>query len=415
MTHRILALLVAAFALAIAPIANQATTPDLALVGAKIYPSPTAPPIDVGTVIIHAGRIQTVGTTAAIRIPAGTAMLDCQGLVVTAGFWNNHVHILTPGLLEARESPATGLQPELDTLFNRWGFTTVFDLASVLDNTVALKHRIESGELRGPRILTTGEPIWTIEPVYIRNFLEAHRLSFPNSTTSEQALALVRDHVAKGVNGIKLFTGSYQGNGKVEALPLAIARAAVTEAHGHRLPVFAHPQDTNGVGVAIDSGVDILAHTVPQSPAWDQAYVQRLRRANLALIPTLTLFDVEARKDGTSDRERDAWIARMVDELRAYSKAGGDILFGTDVGYTDHYETGLEFILMSRAGMTYRDVLASLTAAPAAKFRDANRGRIENGMDADLVVLRADPARDPGAFAKVSYTIRQGVVTYRAP
>lgn len=415
MTQRILALLVAAFALAIGPLANQVPTPDLALVGAKIYPSATAPPIDDGTVIIHGGRIQAVGAAATIRIPAGTTMLDCKGLVVTAGFWNNHVHVLTPTLLEARDSGATGLQQELDGLFNRWGFTTVFDLGSVLDNTLALKHRIESGELRGPRILTTGEPIWTIEPVYIRDFVEAHHLSFPNSTTSEQALALVQDHVAKGANGIKLFTGSYQGDGKVAALPLAIARAAVTEAHRHKLPVFAHPQDANGVDVAVDSGVDVLAHTVPQSPAWDQAYVQRLRRANLALIPTLSLFDVEARKDGVSDTERDAWIARMVDELRAYSKAGGDILFGTDVGYTNHYETGLEFILMSRAGMTYRDLLASLTTAPAARFGDANRGRIENGMDADLVVLRADPARDSDAFSKVSYTIRQGVVTYRAP
>ncbi|HEX4565727.1 MAG TPA: amidohydrolase family protein, partial [Vicinamibacterales bacterium] len=341
-----------------------------------------------------------------------------KGLVVTAGFWNNHVHLLTPALLDARDSRATGLQQELDALFNRWGFTTVFDLGSVLDNTLALKHRIESGELRGPRVLTTGEPIWTMEPVYIRDFLETHHLSFPNSTTSDQALALVRDHVAKGANGIKLFTGSYQGNGKVAALPLPIARAAVTEAHRHRhgLPAFAHPQDGNGVNIAVDSGVDILAHTVPQSPAWDQAYVQRLRRANLALIPTLTLFDVEARKDGASDTERDAWIARMVDELRAYSKAGGDILFGTDVGYTDHYETGLEFILMSRAEMTYRDVLASLTTTPAGRFGDANRrGRIEKGMEGDLVVLRADPAGDPGAFAKVGYTIRQGVVTYRAP
>src|SRR5712664_2933480 len=53
--------------------------------------------------------------------------------------------------------------------FNRWGFTTVFDLSSVLDNTLALRHRIDSKELRGPRILTVGEPIWTVAPVYVRD------------------------------------------------------------------------------------------------------------------------------------------------------------------------------------------------------------------------------------------------------
>src|SRR5262249_41032420 len=191
-----------------------------------IYPSPTAPPIDDGTVMMHGGRIQSVGPTPTIRIPAGTAMLDCKGLVITAGFWNNHVHVLAPALLEARDSRVAGLQQELDTLFNRWGFTTVFDLGSVLDNTLSLKHRIESGELRGPRILTTGEPVWTIEPVYIRDFLQAHHLSFPDTTSSEQAVAHVRDHVAKRANGIKMFTGSYPGNMTAPSASLGDARPA---------------------------------------------------------------------------------------------------------------------------------------------------------------------------------------------
>jgi len=85
---------------------------------------------------------------------------------------------------------------------------------------------------------------------------------------------------------------------------------------------------------------------------------------NLALIPTLTLFDFEARKGATSDQAREAWIAGMVAELRAYSQAGGEILFGTDIGYIDHYDTAMEFTLMARAGMSFPQILASLTTAP---------------------------------------------------
>ena len=62
------------------------------------------------------------------------------------------------------------------------------------------------------------------------------------------------------------------------------------------MPVFAHPTNLDGVRVAIDSGVDVLAHTLPQSPPWTPEFTQQLKRANLSLIPTLTLFDVEARK-----------------------------------------------------------------------------------------------------------------------
>jgi imidazolonepropionase-like amidohydrolase len=298
-------------------------------------------------------------------------------------------------------------------MFNRWGFTTVFDVASVLDNTLALRRRIENNELRGPHILTVGEPIWTIEPVYVREFLKERHIAIPHTETPDQAVALVRDHATRGANGIKLFTGSYQGGGKVAPLPLTVAKAAVEEAHRRRMPVFAHPQNMDGVNVAIDSGVDILAHTVPQSTPWTPEFVSRLKSANMALIPTLTLFDFEARKGNSSDQEREAWIAKMIAELRAYSQADGDILFGTDIGYIDHFDTALEFTLMAQAGLNFREILSSLTTNPAQRFGySEHNGSIARGMDADLVVLDTDPAHDATAFSKVRYTIRSGRVIY---
>ena len=386
---------------------------DLALTGGKIYPSPSEPPIENGIVLVHDGQILAVGPASTIKIPHAATVMNCRGLTVTAGFWNNHVHILTPGLLDARDSSTKQLGDQLEIMFNRWGFTTVFDISSVLDNTLALRDRIESGELRGPRILTVGEPIWTKEPIYVRDFLAKNRISIAPVETPDQAVALVRDHAAKGANGIKLFAGSYQGQGKVVLLPVAVAKAAVEEAHRHGMPVFAHPQNIDGVEVAISSGVDVLAHTVPQSPPWTPDFILRLQRAHLALIPTLTLFDFEARKEHDSDQQREAWIAKMVAELRAYSQAGGEILFGTDIGYIDHYDTTMEFALMSQAGMNYRDILVSLTTNPARRFAHSDRtGRIVKGADADLVVLNADPAQDITAFAKVHYTIRKGNFIY---
>jgi imidazolonepropionase-like amidohydrolase len=404
-----------ALLLSVLSIANGvARAAELALTGAKIYTSPADAPIDNGSIVIRDGRILFVGPSSTIKIPHSANVIDCKGLVVTAGFWNSHVHILTPELLHVQDSDAKQLDLQLDTMFNRWGFTTVFDIASVLDNTVALRRRIESGELRGPRILTVGEPIWTIEPVYVRDFLRQTHIQIPNTKTPEEAVTLVRDHAAKGANGIKLFTGSDQGRGEVALLPVAIAKAAVDEAHRHGLPVFAHPTSVEGARVAMDSGVDVLAHTLPNSPPWNSAFVEELKRAHLSLIPTLTLFDVEARKANVPDQQRTAFVAQMVDELRAYSVAGGDILFGTDIGYTDHYDTTMEFTLMSQAGMNYKQILASLTTNPALKFGESDRtGRIAKGMKADLVILSTDPAQDVTAYSKVRYTIRNGNVLYQ--
>jgi cytosine/adenosine deaminase-related metal-dependent hydrolase len=90
---------------------------DVGLVHAKIYPSPTARPIEDGTILVHDGRIQAVGPAAQIKVPTSKAvtMSECRGLVVTAGFWNSHIHILTPGLLHAEKLPADQLSAQLET------------------------------------------------------------------------------------------------------------------------------------------------------------------------------------------------------------------------------------------------------------------------------------------------------------
>ena len=68
---------------------------------------------------------------------------------------------------------------------------------------------------------------------------------------------------------------------------------------------------------------------------------------------------------------------------------------------------------MSRAGMSFREILASVTTNPAQRFGySTHSGRIAKGLDADLVVLSADPAQNTSAFSKIRYTIRGGEVIY---
>jgi cytosine/adenosine deaminase-related metal-dependent hydrolase len=134
---------------------------DLALIHAKIYASPTEPPIEDGTILVHDGRINAVGPSAKIKVPRfarAVTVLECRGLVVTAGFWNSHVDILTPNLLHAEGRSSDQISSQLEQMLTRWGFTTVFDIASVLANTNNIRWRIARGDIRGPRILTVGEP-----------------------------------------------------------------------------------------------------------------------------------------------------------------------------------------------------------------------------------------------------------------
>jgi imidazolonepropionase-like amidohydrolase len=397
-------------------LAGGAIARDLAIVDARVYESPTAPPIEHATVLVHDGRIVAVDATGSIKVPPDAFAIDGRGKVVTAGFWNSHVHIFTHALLHADQRSAAELDAALDAMLNRWGFTTVFDIASILDNTNLIRSRIKSAEVRGPMILTVGEPFFPLNgtPVYIRAFVASEHVNLPEATSISDAVAREKDEIARGADGVKLFTGDIVGGTVgVEPMPLPLAKALVAEAHREHRPVFAHPTNLEGLTIALDSGVDILAHTTGEPGVWTPDLIARMKAHHMALIPTLTLFDVDPKKDGAPPAVIERYLNQVQGELRAYFNAGGEVLFGTDVGYTDAFDTTEEYQLMAGSGLDWRAILTSLTTAPAARFGYAShKGMIKPGMDADLVVLNADPATDVAAFAKVHETISGGRVIY---
>lgn len=388
----------------------QAT--DLALVGAKIYTSPTAPPIEHGSILVHNGRILEVGTSTDVKVPRGAKVIDCTGLVVTAGFWNSHVHILTPGLIHADKLSPEETTAHLQEMFTRWGFTTVFDIASVLSNTNLIRSRIATGKTNGPRILTVGEPFWIKTPIYVKSYLEANHVNMPEVRSTSEAEDRVKQQVHDGADGIKIFANSIEQNA-ILTMPVDLARGIVAEAHTLGKPVFAHVSNNQGIEVALQSGADVLAHTTPIDQPWSPAFAQRMVAAHMALTPTLTLWEFESRKGSISAADLAQVMNRAAAQLNAFLHAGGDVLFGTDVGYTDIFDTSEEFKWMARGGMSYQQILASLTENPAGRFGfSAHSGRIAKGFDADLVVLSSDPSRDVAAFSQIRYTIRNGIVIY---
>jgi imidazolonepropionase-like amidohydrolase len=69
---------------------------------------------------------------------------------------------------------------------------------------------------------------------------------------------------------------------------------------------------------------------------------------------------------------------------------------------------------MAEGGMSYRDILASLTTTPARRRGlGSSSGRVAPGFEADFTVLRGDPARTVDAFADVAYAIRGGRIIYQ--
>jgi imidazolonepropionase-like amidohydrolase len=388
-----------------APAAAAVEGRDLALEGAKVYPSPTAAPIENAVVLIQHGQIAAVGKRTEVKVPASAQVIDCTGKVIVAGFWNSHVHFET-GWQGIAQVPAVQVDTHMHEMLTRWGFTTVWDLGSEPNNTLALRRRIESGEILGPQILMAGDIFpQNGHPVYL-----PAEMQLPEAASPQQAEQMARQYMKMGLDGMKLFTGAFMGNKPVVNMDTAIVKAAVDVAHAEGKPAFAHPQNRVGVDHALAGGVDVLAHTIPsEGPvgSFSAEEFAQMKRQHTALIPTLTLWTTVVADPVITDK----LVNSGVGQLKAYFSEGGTILFGTDVGFTSRYDTGQEFAYMGQA-MEWRDVLASLTTNPSTFFKQPVKGRVEKGMAADLVVLDADPASDVRNLSKVAYTIREGKIIY---
>jgi imidazolonepropionase-like amidohydrolase len=199
-------------------------------------------------------------------------------------------------------------------------------------------------------------------------------------------------------------------------MTLDVVRAAVDETHGQGKLVLAHPTSLEAVRGALAGNVDILVHTtLGEKAPWDDAIVRQMVAQHMSVIPTFKLWEYELRKQDVPAPVIDKLIADTQAELRAFSAAGGQILFGTDVGYMHEYDPTDEYVYMQKGGLTPVQILTSLTTAPADRWNEgATRGRVAAGQRADLVVLEGDPVDDVRNFAKVRCAFSAGRLIYSA-
>jgi imidazolonepropionase-like amidohydrolase len=164
--------------------------------------------------------------------------------------------------------------------------------------------------------------------------------------------------------------------------------------------VFSHSTNLEGTQVAVDAGVDVLAHTPEATEGIDAAILQRMVAQHMTIITTLNLFS----------QDNDIAKIRALD--LQYHQLGGRLVYGTDTGFLPDYDQSGEFRQLSQAGFSFRDVLAMLTTAPVELFHlSQHEGKVAPGMRGDLTILSGDPA----AFTSIKYAVRGGKVIWPLP
>ncbi|SEP15039.1 amidohydrolase family protein [Amycolatopsis saalfeldensis] len=306
--------------------------------------------------------------------PTGAQEVDGAGAVLLPGLIDAHVHLHGPESLDA---------------LARWGVTTGLDMACWPPELIKSLH-----ELTGTAdFRTAGLP--AIGP----DGNHARLLGLPAEAvilTPEDARRHVEARVAEGVDYIK---GVAEAPGDGGPAPEAL-QALVAAAHAHGLKTVVHAATVGACTVAAGSGADFVTH-VPVNGVIRPEDIAAMRAGHQVAVPTLTMM--EALLAGRAP------IDGLLASVAGLHRAGIEVLAGTDAnaqpgvpGAVPHGESlHHELELLARAGLSPVEVLRSATVLPARAFGLTDRGAVERGLRADLVLVDGDPTTDITATREI--------------
>ena len=346
---------------------------------------------------VEEGRIRAVGQRLAL--PDGLPRVDGRGYTLTPGLIDAHTHTYGVVLNDAL----------------RFGVTTVFDQftqPSIAANKRPAREslaRTDEADLFSAGNLATapgghgtqfGVPVETL-------------------TSLEEAPAFVRARKEEGADWIKIVWEDGRTFGAdIPTLDRETIATVIEAAHAEELLAVIHLSTLEHALAALEMGIDGFVH-VWADEVISEADAARFAEAGVFVIPTLSVRLAAAgqsmglrlleetpakhvspmqRATLTGTFPRPVGTAEAaVESVRRLRAAGVRILAGTDApnpgtgfGISMHGELRL----LQRAGLSAAEALAAATGNPADVFGTDDRGRLERGRIADLLLVAGDVESD---------------------
>jgi len=396
------------------------------------------------TIVIRAGRIALVGSSASVQIPAGARTMDMSGSTVIPGLIGMHDHLFyTAAGGRAVQMSYTGPRLYLGS-----GVTTIRTTGSRSAYAeINLKDAIDHGFTPGPRIHITAP--------YITGAQGGGAMAIVASP--DAARRFVAYWGAEGATWIKAYTDIRRSE----------LGAAIQEAHKRGMKVTGHLCSVS-FQEAVALGIDNLEHGMLTASDFDagktadacpmtlmtsvaqsdprgsvaQATIRSLVQHKVSMTSTMAVYEPFVANRPTKDErvlqamapEVRAVYLRTRQQIdssgagfvalqafksamafdRAFVEAGGLLAAGVDptgiggalAGFGDqrNYELFIE------AGFTPAQAVQIMTANGARILGVADRlGTVEPGKLADLVVLRGDLTADPTVIRNTTIVFKDGV------
>lgn len=438
-TNRHLAVALLAWAVLPTRALAQTGEPVLVIRNVTVIDGTGARPQQNRNVVIRGSTIAAI-SAARERVPAGATVVDGTGKYLIPGLIDTHVHV---GRLVGTARLERNLAANL-----AFGVTGVREAnAGARDRElVALRGRIERGEVQAPRLYVAGSATPQTRDRY-------------RAATLDELVVQLKE---SGVDGIKL-----------RQLSSTQADSVIRAARARGLPVFGHTWSGSGTAgyalSALRAGLSGITHIAGIGPArsnqqqrtllatdWQAAWMKlytnwidatrmeeaellaALIRNNAWLEPTLTtdafVITETYRDQPEAKLSEQLWsasydmlrsgfptytgsdlelagqgFARMKRFVRRFHEAGGLVLAGTDM--TPWLIGGLheELRLLVDAGLSPMAALQAATRnASRALGWESVTGTIRVGLAADLVLLDANPLGDIRNTKRIHAVVRAG-------
>ena len=376
--------------------------PALVLRNANLIDGVTSRPQRGVTVIVRSGRIEQVRSAPA-PLPADARVIDLDGRWLLPGLIDAHVH------LRDLESARAAL---------RSGVTTARSMGvdHFVDVGIAELHRAGATDL--PHVVASGYHVR-------RRLSDALFIDFPSLIHLRGGLRdaaavrqVVQANAGRGARVVKVMAteraGTVDADFRRRALGDAELRAAVEEASRAGLAVAAHAHTDDGARAAILAGVRTIEHGSLMS----ESTLTLMRERRVCFVPTLSFWadmkDPGGEYDGVALSIRARAIQpRVRRTVVAAARLGVSIAAGSDMRYDagSVYQLVDELVELTQSGLAPMAAIQAGTSTAAACLGLAHEtGSIRAGLQADMIVVDADPTRDVAALHDPVLVINDGAV-----
>ena len=429
--------------------------PVVALAHVRVIDGTGATPLEDQTIVITNGKIQSIGPSSTATVPPTAQTLDLRGYTVLPGLVGMHNHLFFP--MGGSPPIYSDMAISFPRLYLALGVTTIRTTGSVAPFTdLEVKRLIDSGRMFGPKMHVTApylEGRGAFTPVMheltgaddakrmVNFWADAGATSFKaymNITRAELRVVVEEAHK----RGLKV-TGHLCSIGFREAAEIGIDNLE----HGLFVNTEFVP-DKQPDRCPPGSAVSASLRQLDLKSAAARETIRTLVAKNVAITSTLPVFEaagaplaqsgigassallnprvlnvmstdarvryLAARARVSSDSGYAALIRKAMDFERAFVEAGGLLITGLDptgnggvvAGFGDL--RGVE--LLVEAGFTPIEAI-KIASLNGAKFlgEDARIGSVAVGKQADLMVIKGNPASKISDIQSVELVFKDGV------